>query len=183
MIKPAKLSRQHVGGFGNWGNAARRVQFSPLLMDVSHVSPCHVYRDQAEGETDTQYVDRLIAELEAEIGRVRPLGDALHAALMELSGQHPHGGDIRGEALFRAIELVQSRDAKEPFDSGEKGHSRVKSAAFDAVLICYPMGARSMARREITCHWLLHSNVMTVRLSWSRTNPFSKAVNSAVGGS
>lgn len=56
-----------LGALATGGNAMRRAQFAPLLMDVSHVSPCYAYRDQAIGETDAQYVDRLIAELEAEI--------------------------------------------------------------------------------------------------------------------
>ena len=264
-----------LGALATGGNAARRAQFSPLLMDVSHVSPCYAYRGQADGETDTQYVDRLIAELEQEIQtlgpetvmafvaepvvgatlgavppvgnyfervrevcdahgillifdevmcgmgrtgklfasehygvspdicaiakglgagyqpigamlcsaeiydaiergsgffqhghtylghpvacaaalavlerlldeqvleRVQPLGDALHAALTKRFSQHPHVGDIRGEGLFRAIELVQSRDTKAPFDPGDKVFARVKCAALEAGLICYPMG-------------------------------------------
>ena len=264
-----------LGALATGGNAARRAQFSPLLMDVSHVSPCYAYRGQTDGETDAQYVDRLITELEDEIqrlgpdrvmafvaepvvgatlgavppvgdyfervraicdahgillifdevmcgmgrtgtlfasehygvspdicaiakglgagyqpigamlcsaeiydaiesgsgffqhghtylghplacaaalavlerllddqvlARVQPLGDALHAALTDRFGQNPHVGDIRGAGLFRAIELVQSRETKDPFDPSEKVHARVKSAAFDAGLICYPMG-------------------------------------------
>ncbi|APX12205.1 aspartate aminotransferase family protein [Tateyamaria omphalii] len=264
-----------LGALATGGNAARRAPFDPLLMKVSHVSPCYAYRGQAEGETEAQYVDRLIAELEAEIeaqgpetvmafvaepvvgatlgavpavgkyfarvralcdqygillifdevmcgmgrtgtlfaseqhgvspdicaiakglgagyqpvgamlcsarihdtirdgsgffqhghtylghpvacaaalavverlldddvlGRVTPLGDALHDALTERFGQHPHVGDIRGVGLFRAIELVQDRETKAPFDPSDKVHARLKAAAFAQGLICYPMG-------------------------------------------
>lgn len=264
-----------LGALATGGNAARREPFSPLLMDVSHVSPCYAYRGQDAGESDAQYVERLIAELEAEIhahgpetimafvaepvvgatlgavppvgdyfrqvrrlcdahgillifdevmcgmgrsgtlfaceqydaspdicaiakglgagyqpigallssatihdtirdgsgffqhghtylghpvacaaalavlerllddnllARVRPLGDTLHTALTDQFGQHPHVGDIRGVGLFRAIELVKSRETKEPFDPADKVHTRLKAAAFEAGLICYPMG-------------------------------------------
>ena len=264
-----------LGALATGGNAARRAPFDPLLMEVSHVAPCYAYRGQEDGETDAAYVDRLIAELEAEIAalgaetvlafvaepvvgatlgavppvgdyfarvrevcdrhgillifdevmcgmgrtgtlfaaeqfgavpdilaiakglgagyqpigammcsstihdtirdgsgffqhghtylghpvacaaalavlerllddrvldRVTPLGDALHDALTERFGQHAHVGDIRGVGLFRAIELVQSRESKAPFDPGDKVHARLKAAAFEAGLICYPMG-------------------------------------------
>ena len=264
-----------LGALATGGNAARRAPFAPLLMEVSHVSPCYAYRGQNDGETDAQYVDRLMDELEAEVAahgpervmaivaepvvgatlgavppvgdyfrrvrqlcdrhgillifdevmcgmgrtgtlfaseqygvapdicaiakglgagyqpigamlctatihdtirdgsgffqhghtylghpvacaaalavlerllddqvlaRVTPLGDALHDALTERFGQHPHVGNIRGVGLFRAIELVQSRETKEPFDPARKVHARLKAAAFDEGLICYPMG-------------------------------------------
>ncbi|WP_299616198.1 aspartate aminotransferase family protein [uncultured Tateyamaria sp.] len=264
-----------LGALATGGNAARRAPFSPLLMDVSHVSPCYAYRGQEAGETEGQYVDRLIAELEAEIealgpetvmafvaepvvgatlgavppvgdyfervralcdahgillifdevmcgmgrtgtlfaseqygvapdicaiakglgagyqpigamlcsaaihdtirdgsgffqhghtylghpvacaaalavlerllddnvlARVRPLGDALHDALTERFGQHAHVGDVRGVGLFRAIEFVKDRETKAPFDPADKVHARFKAAAFEAGLICYPMG-------------------------------------------
>lgn len=264
-----------LGALATGGNAARRAPFSPLLMDVHHVSPCYAYRDRAEGETDAQYVDRLMEELESEIetlgpetvmafvaepvvgatlgavppvgdylARVRalcdthgillifdevmcgmgrtgslfaselygatpdicaiakglgagyqpigamlcsakihdtiqhgsgffqhghtylghpvacaaalavlerliddnvlahvtPLGEALDAALKDRFGQHPHVGDIRGVGLFRAIELVQSRETKAPFAPTDRLHAKLKAAAFEAGLICYPMG-------------------------------------------
>ena len=47
---------------------------------------------------------------------VRPKGDALENLLHSKFNQHPHIGDIRGRGLFRAIELVEDRDTKAPFD-------------------------------------------------------------------
>jgi adenosylmethionine-8-amino-7-oxononanoate aminotransferase len=306
-----------LGALATGGNAARRAQFSPLLMKVSHVSPCYAYRGQADGETDAQYVDRLIAELEDEIQtlgpetvmafvaepvvgatlgavppvgnyfervravcdaygillifdevmcgmgrtgklfasehygvspdicaiakglgagyqpigamlcsaeiygaiesgsgffqhghtylghpvacaaalavlerlldehvleRVQPLGDALHAALAERFGQDPYVGDIRGEGLFRAIELVQSRDTKQPFDPGEKVHYRVKSAAFDAGLICYPMGGTvdGLAGDHVL---LAPPFVLSEDEIEQVADKLSKAVRAAFGGS
>ncbi|QFT82449.1 Adenosylmethionine-8-amino-7-oxononanoate aminotransferase [Roseovarius sp. THAF27] len=264
-----------LGALATGGNAWRRAPFAPLLMDVSHVSPCYAYRGMQEGETAQGYLARLVAELEAEIerhgpetimafvaepvvgatlgavppvagyfravrelcdrhgillildevmcgmgrtgtlfaceqdgiapdicaiakglgagyqpigamlctgtihdtiaegsgffqhghtylghptacaaagavldrllddglaARVAPLGEALRARLIERFGQHPHVGDIRGRGLFQGIEFVEDRQTKAPFDPARKLHARIKAAAFEAGLICYPMG-------------------------------------------
>jgi len=67
-------------------------------------------------------------------------GDALHARLAERLAAHPHVGDIRGRGLFRGIELVSDRATKAPFDPAAKLHARVKKAAMNLGLMCYPMG-------------------------------------------
>ena len=61
-----------LGALATGGNAWRRAQFAPMLIDVSHVAPCYAYRGQAEGETEDAYVDRLLTELEAEIETLGP---------------------------------------------------------------------------------------------------------------
>lgn len=66
-------------------------------------------------------------------------GEKLSAALQERFGQHPHVGDIRGRGLFQGIELVADRETKSPFDPTLGLAGKIKSAAFDAGLICYPM--------------------------------------------
>ncbi len=73
------------------------------------------------------------------IAQVKTQGDKLMAALHAKLGQHPHVGDIRGRGLFQGIELVESRDSKKPFDPPHKIASKIKIAAFEAGLICYPM--------------------------------------------
>lgn len=67
------------------------------------------------------------------------MGDKLSAALHLALGQHPHVGDIRGRGLFQGIELVADRDTKAPFDPELGLAGKIKSAAFDAGLICYPV--------------------------------------------
>jgi adenosylmethionine-8-amino-7-oxononanoate aminotransferase len=54
------------------GNAARRAQFEPLLIGISHVAPCYEYRDRRMDETPLQYGDRLVREIEAELVRLGP---------------------------------------------------------------------------------------------------------------
>ena len=264
-----------LGALAVGGNAWRRKQFEPLLIDVSHVSPCFAYRGKEVAESDADYAARLAAELEAEIlrlggdkviafvaetvagatlgavapvagyfklvrevcdkygvllildevmcgmgrcgglftfeqewivpdlvciakglgagyqpigavivtrkiygaivagsgffqhghtylghaaacagalavqkrlhddgllARVGPLGEILDRKLRAAFGRHPNVGDIRGRGLFRALELVEDRATKKPFDPSRKINVRVKKAALDAGLMCYPMG-------------------------------------------
>src|SRR5690606_6930413 len=63
-----------LGALAVGGNAWRRAQFAPLLIDVKHVSPCYAYRDRQPGETDEHYAARL--------------GDELEAAIDELGGEN-----------------------------------------------------------------------------------------------
>jgi len=74
------------------------------------------------------------------IGRVQAMGEVLNDALHERFGQHPFVGDIRGRGLFRALEIVEDRETKAPFDPARTVHARFKKAAFEAGLICYPTG-------------------------------------------
>ncbi|WP_149140775.1 aspartate aminotransferase family protein [Gemmobacter caeruleus] len=74
------------------------------------------------------------------LARVQAQGARLDAALRAAFGQHPHIGDIRGRGLFRGLELVADRETKAPFDPARKLHAEVKARAFEAGLICYPMG-------------------------------------------
>ncbi|MEO9899002.1 MAG: aspartate aminotransferase family protein [Paracoccaceae bacterium] len=73
------------------------------------------------------------------IDRVQTMGQTLQSALEERFGQHPHIGDIRGRGLFRGIELVEDRDTKATFDPSKALAGRIKNAAFEQGLICYPM--------------------------------------------
>lgn len=61
-----------LGALATGGNAWRRAPFAPLLMEVSHVSPCYAYRGQEDAESEADYCNRLIAEIEEEISRVGP---------------------------------------------------------------------------------------------------------------
>ena len=271
-----------LGALAVGGNAWRRAQFAPLLMDVTHVSPCYAYRDRAADETPVAYGQRLVAELaeaidrlgpdsviafvaETVVGatagaltpvpgylqgvrelchrhgillildevmcgmgrtgtlhaceqeavvpdlltiakglgggyqpigavlaqrhivdafeqgsglfqhghtyighpvacaaalavqqvirrdgllaRVRDLGEALQARLVQAFGDHPQVGDIRGRGLFRAIELVRDRPSREPFDPALKLHARIKREAMAQGLMVYPMGGTIDGRR------------------------------------
>lgn len=73
------------------------------------------------------------------VARVGPLGETLRAALEARFAEHPHVGDIRGKGLFLGLEFVADRAGKNPFDPGLGLARRLKQAALEAGLICYPM--------------------------------------------
>jgi adenosylmethionine-8-amino-7-oxononanoate aminotransferase len=81
-----------------------------------------------------------VLERDGLVARCASMGALLRRRLGERFGAHPHVGDIRGRGLFLALELVRDRTSKAPFDPALKLHARVKRAALDAGLMCYPMG-------------------------------------------
>jgi adenosylmethionine-8-amino-7-oxononanoate aminotransferase len=71
---------------------------------------------------------------------VRALGTRLDATLRESFAAHRNVGDIRGRGLFMAIELVQDRATKQPFDPALRLHAPIKAEAMARGLMVYPMG-------------------------------------------
>ncbi|MBR1236478.1 aspartate aminotransferase family protein [Bradyrhizobium sp. AUGA SZCCT0182] len=84
-------------------------------------------------------VQQLISE-ERLLDRVKVIGAHLEHRLTERFGNHRHVGDIRGRGLFQAIELVADRAKRTPFDPALKLNQRIKAAAFEGGLACYPAG-------------------------------------------
>ena len=84
-------------------------------------------------------VQRVIGE-DKLLDHVRELGRHLERRLTERFGNHRHVGDIRGRGLFQAIELVEDRSTRKPFDPALKLSHKIKAAAFEAGLACYPAG-------------------------------------------
>ncbi len=61
-----------LGALATGGNAFRRAPYAPLLMDVTHISPCYAYRDRRPEESEETYGLRVADELEAAIQRLGP---------------------------------------------------------------------------------------------------------------
>ena len=286
FVEKGQLERKHViarrqsyhgntlGALSVGGNEWRRRQFSPLLLDMSHISPCYAYRYQEKGESRQDYARRAADELEDEILRIGPrkvmafiaepvvgatlgavaaetgyfrrirqicdkydvllildevmcgmgrtgtlfacerdsvrpdivtiakglgagyqpvgamlcsgriyqtitsgsgffqhghtymghpvaaacalavleritddgllerverLGTLLAGRLKDVLGGYPHVGDIRGRGLFQGVELVADRQSRAPFDPDMKLAQKIKKAAFERGLMCYPM--------------------------------------------
>jgi adenosylmethionine-8-amino-7-oxononanoate aminotransferase len=59
-----------LGALATGGNQWRRRQFEPMLMNVSHISPCYEYVDRYDDETAHEYGERTAQELENEILRL-----------------------------------------------------------------------------------------------------------------
>ncbi len=83
-------------------------------------------------------LDRLVDD--GLVARCAQMGEVLHSALNERFGNHAHIGDIRGRGLFRALEIVEDRASKRPFDPAKGIHKQIKKNAMSEGLMCYPMG-------------------------------------------
>jgi adenosylmethionine-8-amino-7-oxononanoate aminotransferase len=84
-------------------------------------------------------VQRIIAD-ENLLDQVKERGRQLERRLTERFGNHRHVGDIRGRGLFQCIELVADRATRKPFDPALKLNQKIKAAAFEGGLACYPSG-------------------------------------------
>ncbi len=59
-----------LGALAVGGNEWRRQQFDPLLINISHISPCYEYIGRTDNETRYDYGQRMAQELEDEILRL-----------------------------------------------------------------------------------------------------------------
>ena len=72
------------------------------------------------------------------------VGRYLNGAMTDALGGHAHVGDIRGEGMMCAVELVRDRDDRVFFDSADKVAPRIVSAMLDRGVI-----ARAMPQGDI----------------------------------
>lgn len=76
-----------------------------------------------------------IIENEGLVAQAGSRGTYLHARLQEAFGQHPLIGEVRGQGLIGAIELVADRAAPQAFDPALKVAARVVAAAREGGVI------------------------------------------------
>ena len=81
-LEKGDLKRKHIiarrqsyhgntlGALAVGGNEWRRKQFSPLLINISHIAPCYEYIDKSDSESSFDYGQRAAQELEDEILRL-----------------------------------------------------------------------------------------------------------------
>ncbi|MCW5672364.1 MAG: aspartate aminotransferase family protein [Hydrogenophaga sp.] len=96
-----------LGALAVGGNAWRREQFKPLLIDVTHVSPCYAYRDRREDESDEQYGQRLVAELSDAIDRLG--GENVMAFVAETVGGATAGVLTAVPGYFKGVRELCDR--------------------------------------------------------------------------
>ena len=96
-----------LGALSVGGNAWRRAQFAPLLIDVEHVAPTYSYRDRRADETEAQYCARLVAEIEAVIDRIG--GDQVIAFVAETVGGATSGCLTAPVGYYRAVRELCDR--------------------------------------------------------------------------
>lgn len=99
----------------------------------------HTYQAHPVACAAALEVQRIIQEDEL-VANVRTMGRRLADALLDRFGTHPHVGDIRGRGLFHALEFVEDREGKRPFDPALQVHERVKRHALRLGLGVYPAG-------------------------------------------
>ncbi len=99
----------------------------------------HTYTGHATACAGALAVQRAVKE-RGLLSRVRERGAGLEARLRARFGEHAHVGDIRGRGLFWAMELVEDRSSKQPFDPKRRINARLKLQALNNGLMCYPMG-------------------------------------------
>ena len=61
-----------LGALAAGGNAWRRAQFEPLLIETHHIDPCYAYRLQRDGESDADYAARAAQALEDKLLELGP---------------------------------------------------------------------------------------------------------------
>jgi hypothetical protein len=99
----------------------------------------HTYTGHAAACAGALAVQRAVKN-RGLLAKVRELGAGLEVRLRGRFGQHPHVGEIRGRGLFWALELVEDRARKLPFEAKRRINARLKFKALDHGLMCYPMG-------------------------------------------
>ncbi|MBC7163770.1 MAG: aspartate aminotransferase family protein [Roseovarius sp.] len=93
----------------------------------------------AAGIANLELIDRL--DLVAAAGRG---GAYLNRAIRAAVGDHPNVGEVRGEGMLCAVELVRDRDTRTFFDAGEGVGARVAGAMLKRGVI-----ARAMPQGDI----------------------------------
>ncbi|MEH2612746.1 aspartate aminotransferase family protein [Bradyrhizobium sp. AZCC 1693] len=97
-----------LGALAAGGNAWRREPYAPLLSSAfSHVTPAFAYHEKSDSESETDFVTRLAAELEAEFQRLGP--NTVAAFIAEPVVGATAGCVPAPEGYFRAVREICDR--------------------------------------------------------------------------
>jgi adenosylmethionine-8-amino-7-oxononanoate aminotransferase len=96
-----------LGALAVGGNAWRREQFGPLLIEAHHIAPCYAYRGQRPDETEEAYGRRIADELEAKIRELGP--DSVIAFVAETVGGATAGVVLPVPGYFRRVREICDR--------------------------------------------------------------------------
>ncbi len=106
----------------------------------------HTYQAHPVACAAALAVQKVIAEDDL-LANARAMGERLGTGLVERLGNHRHVGDIRGRGLFWAIELVEDRATKAPFDPARALNLAIRDAAMARGLAIYPMAGTIDGKR------------------------------------
>ncbi|WP_170791727.1 aspartate aminotransferase family protein [Ruegeria lacuscaerulensis] len=93
-----------LGALSAGGNAWRRAQFAPMLIEMSHIPACYEYGEKPEDESSFDYGQRVANALEAEILRLGP--DSVMAFMAEPVVGATLGAVPAVEGYFRRIREI-----------------------------------------------------------------------------
>jgi len=94
-----------LGALSAGGNAWRREPYAPLLSpSFSHVTPAFAYHEKRDHESESDFVARLAAELDAEFQRLGP--DTVAAFIAEPVVGATAGAVTAPEGYFRAVREI-----------------------------------------------------------------------------
>ncbi len=115
------------------------------------------------------------------LAQVRARGAYFEQQLRARFAEHPHVGDIRGRGLFWGVELVEGRANKMSFDPVLKLHAKLKAAAMQEGLLCYPMGGAADGKRGD--HVLLAPPFIVTESHLDEiTDKLAQAIDTAIAG-
>ena len=81
-----------------------------------------------------------ILEGEGLLERAARLGPRLQSGLREAVGDHPNVGEVRGEGLIAAVELVADRETRAAFPAARKTGLALHEALLEQGVICRALG-------------------------------------------
>jgi L-2,4-diaminobutyrate transaminase len=81
-----------------------------------------------------------IIEREGLVDRAARLGTSFQRRLREAVGDHPLVGEVRGDGLIAAVELVADRETHAPFPAEDKVGLRLHKLLLEEGLICRALG-------------------------------------------
>lgn len=132
--------------------------YQPIGAVIARNSICEAIRDDtsafAHGHTYIGHAIACAAGVAIQkclddglLDSVTGKGEHLMTVLNKRFGDHPHVGDIRGRGLFVGLEFVSDRKSKTAFPVANGIPGKLKNAAMENGLICYPGGGTVDGRK------------------------------------
>jgi adenosylmethionine-8-amino-7-oxononanoate aminotransferase len=86
-----------------------------------------------------------LLEGEGLLGRAAEIGPGFQRALREAVGDHPLVGEVRGEGLIAAVEIVADRETRRPFPPERKTGLRLHELGLEEGVVVRAVGGDSLA--------------------------------------
>ncbi len=129
-------------GLGGGYQPISAMLFSQTIRDAiangrGYLMNGHTYMSHPVGCAAALAVQTII-QREKLLPNVQKMGDYLRNSLKNAFGDSPYVGDIRGRGLMLAMELVQDKATKTPFNPQQHLWREIQMIAMSHGLMCYP---------------------------------------------